>query len=88
MPVQRSEEVKMRKAIIVAAFAAGAVAPFVGISAAFATDTPISDIVIVRPEYETCDYVFVPQSDGSYTVLGKPCNEQLPLVQPEEGPVT
>ncbi|HWC11635.1 MAG TPA: hypothetical protein VG455_10465 [Acidimicrobiales bacterium] len=42
------------------------------------------DLVVIRPDVETCDTVYVYQGDGTYKALGRPCNEEPPLVAPEE----
>lgn len=42
-------------------------------------------IVVIRPDVETCDSVYVWDAESeTYHVLGKPCNEEPPMVVPEE----
>ncbi len=41
--------------------------------------------ILVKPDIETCDTVYVwDVNSESYHALGQPCNEEPPLVAPEE----
>ncbi|HEX2064955.1 MAG TPA: hypothetical protein VHE80_11105 [Acidimicrobiales bacterium] len=42
-------------------------------------------LVVIRPDVETCDTVYVWDSEsGTYHALGRPCNYEPPMVVPEE----